>query len=334
MLGLAVWVLLASPGHGDEVFFRNGDRLTGKIKSAADGKMLIGTVVAGDVTIDMKQVKTFMTDEAIEMHLVDGTVVKQAFVPAEEEGKVRTVGGGAAGPQTVAVTAVSKVNPPPVRWEGSLTVGAMVSRGNTETENVNARGEAIRRGKEDRITVGGGYLYGREKVKGTGERNTTADNWFAMGKYDRFLSKKLYAYGIERVERDSIAELDLRSTTSAGVGYQWWEGAKSNFLTEAGPSWLYEDYSNGGGGDHFAVRLAYRYDRKLNDKVKFIHSTEYLPSVQDFGDYNLSSEAGIRVDLTGQFFVEMKVEWRRDATPAPGTEEDDFRYLAGVGWKF
>jgi hypothetical protein len=60
-----VCLCLAARALSDEIQFINGDRLTGKIKSAADGKILITSDVAGDVTVDQSKVKTFTTSEPI-----------------------------------------------------------------------------------------------------------------------------------------------------------------------------------------------------------------------------------------------------------------------------
>ena len=333
LIAAAVAAVLAVPVQGDEVVFKNGDRLTGKIKSVDGGKLKMSTAVAGDVTIDMGGVRTFKTDEPIEMHLADGSVLKQQVNASPEEGKIATAGGDTIAAQTVPVASVQKVNPPPVQWTGSVVAGALFTRGNTDTDSANVAIDAVRRAEIDRITLGAGYLYGRQE-NGDGDKETTTDNWFVLGKYDYFLSKKLYLYGSERIERDRIANLDLRSTTSAGLGYQWLESAKANFNTEAGVAWIYEDYRTGDSEDHFAARLAYHYDRKLNDKVLFFHNLEYLPSFEDISDFNLNTDAGIRADLTDKLFAEFKFEMRHDATPAPDADKNDFRYMVGVGWRF
>src|SRR5690606_31032627 len=125
------------------------------------------------------------------------------------------------------------------------------------------------------------------------------------GKYDYFFNPKFYGYGQARIERDRIAELDLRFIAGVGAGYQWFESEKSSFRTEAGVSWFYEDYENeSGSDDHLALRFAYRYDRKINDNVAFFHSLEYYPSVEDMGDFLLVTDAGVRANLTKRMFTE------------------------------
>ena len=133
ILAAAVLVLsLALSVRGDEVLFNNGDRLTGTIGSLDGGKLTISTKVAGEVKVDLADVKTFSTDQPIEVHLKDGTVIHQKVASADP-GSFALAAGGALQPQKVQIVQVDKVNPPPVKWTGSLTAGGLVTRGNSDS---------------------------------------------------------------------------------------------------------------------------------------------------------------------------------------------------------
>lgn len=155
-----------------------------------------------------------------------------------------------------------------------------------------------------------------------------------MGKYDKFWTQKFYSYATARLEHDRIALLYYRVTPGVGVGYQWYESPGFNFNTEAGVSYVHEEFDNDGSNDFIALRLAYHIDKKLNEKVGLFHNLEYLPAFEDPGDYLLNTDAGIRADVTKNFFSEFKVEWKRDSTPAPGALQNDTRFVLGVGWSF
>ena len=332
-LGFALALVLTAFAAADEIQFINGDRLTGKIKSAADGKMVISTDVAGDVTVDMSKVKTFTSTEPIELHVGEKNVIKTT-VAAGPQGSVQAAPGGGVAGGPIAIKDIKSINPPPVKWTGAIAANGLITRGNSSTENFGLTIDAQRRAEQDRITFGAGYLYGRQKDPDTNVRSTTTDNWFLFGKYDYFFSKKFYGFLSTRFEHDRIAELKLRATPAGGVGYQWIEKPNMNFLTEAGLAWVYEDFENAESDDHFALRLAYHFDKKLNDKVNFFHNLEYLPSIEDSSDFNLNADAGVRVTLTKNMFTEFKIEWKHDNQPAPGAAENDLRYLLGVGWAF
>ena len=324
----ALVFLVAATASADEVRFKNGDRLTGTITSAEGGKLKITTKVAGDVTVDFKDVDTFSTDKPAAVHMKDGTVVRDR-VDAADAGTVRPAGGAA-----LPLADVESINPNRDRWTGSVVVGGLISRGNTDTTSLNVSAEASRRTLKDRLSGSASYVYSRERDPDDGDKTTTADNWSLGAKYDYFFTKKVYGVAAIRAEHDRIADLNLRLTPSLGVGYQWVESPDFNFNTEAGLAWVYEDYEGADADDHVAGRLAYHVDKKFNEKVSVRHNLEYLPSLEDGGDFNMLADAALRTSLTKTMFAELKVEWKYDATPAPDAAKNDQRFLLGVGWAF
>lgn len=327
----AALLCLAVSANADEVRLRGGDRLTGEISSAEKGKLKVSSKALGDLTVDLKEVETFSTDKPVEIHLADGTVLNQQ-IEAGDAGTVRAVAGDEA--RVVSLSDVKTINPKYGVWSGSLVVGGLITRGNSETENLNVSFTAVRRTEDDRLTASAAYYYGRQKDPATGDKTTSADNWSALAKYDYFFTEKFYGYGLLRVEKDRIADLQLRVAPGVGVGYQWFETPDFNLNTEAGLSWVYEDYEHKDPDEHFAARFAYHVDKKFNDKVAVFHNLEYLPSIEDISDFNVNADAGVRATLTKQMFAEFKFEWKFDATPAPDHDKNDLRYLLGVGWTF
>jgi putative salt-induced outer membrane protein YdiY len=334
LAAFAVVVCLASPARADEVLFVNGDRLTGTIVQAVGGKLTVKSDTVGEVTVDLSKVKTFSTAQPVQLHVGDKTVLSGP-VATGADGTVTVTLPGAAGPQVVALRDLTKINPPPVKWTGSVAVNGMLTRGNSDTETIGIAASAVRRAEQDRLTFGAGYQYGRQESPSTGDKEKTIDYLFLLGKYDYFFTRQLYGYAGVKIERDKIADLDLRLTPGAGVGYQWFEGPTFNLSTEAGIAWIYEDYGSAGTRDEIAGRLAYHVDWRPVSALLLFHNLEWLPAFSGpFDDYLLNGDAGLRVNVTNSFFTEFKGELRRDSTPAPGQKENDWRFLVGVGWNF
>lgn len=330
---LALSLALASRAGADEIQLLNGDRLTGKIVKAEGGKVVIKTEAAGEVTVDLAKVKTLSTDEPILVKSGD-TTFKSKLEPGED-GTVQVVPVEGGPAQALALTDLTQLNPPPVHWTGAVTVNGLITQGNSESQSLGASANAVRRSEIDRITVGAAYYYGRQKSKNTGEWETNVNNWFVLGKYDFFLTKHFYLYAGARVERDRVADLDLRLTAGGGVGYQWFETPTFNLNTEAGVAWVYENYAKQASEDHVALRLAYHVDWTPHKALKLFHNLEYLPNVTEpFVDYNLNLDAGLRATVIENFFAEFKFEFKYDSTPAIGARKEDLRYLIGLGWAF
>lgn len=322
------------PVAADEVRFLNGDRLTGRILSMADGKLVIRTEAAGDVVVKLSQVQTFSTDEPVTVRVGDKTLL-QSRVDAGSPGTIQVAPTPAATPQPIALADITQINPPPVRWTGTVSANALFTTGNTETENAGVSVEASRRAEHDRISLESAYLFGRQRDPDTGRKITTQDSVFGTGKYDYFFTTRFFGFLKVRVERDRIADLDLRFTPSIGVGYQWFESEAFNLSTEAGVAWIYEQFRGQDAEDRFAARLAYAVDWKPHERIKLFHDLQWLPAfTSPFGEFLVNANAGLRTDVWASLFTEAKVELRHNSRPTPGLESTDVRYLLSLGWAF
>jgi len=327
-------LVVASWAAADEVLLKNGERVIGTIESLDGGKLTIKSVSFGEVKVDFDKVKTFSTSKAVPVHFKDGTVLSQQ-IHTGDEGTVRIEKTGVMDPQSLPLSEITKINPPPVKWTGDLTAGLAITRGNTETQSFNTEINAVRRSDDDRITFGAGYRTAKQTDRDTGEENTTERYLFGKLQYDYFFTKKFYGYANARAEKDALAELALRFVAGAGVGYQWAESETFNFSTEGGVSWFNENYTDDTPrDDHISMRFAYHLDGKVNDAVKLFHDLEWYPSVEDAQDHFITAQWGIRSALTMALFAELKVVWDWDSTPAADAERQNVKYLASVGLSF
>jgi putative salt-induced outer membrane protein YdiY len=335
-------VILLSPGlsWADTIFFKNGDRLTGRIVRMEGGRLTLKSSVAGEVTFNLSDMESFKSDQPLDVRLGDGSAVR-ATVSDAPNGEV-TVAPDTPRARTVPVAGVKAINPKD-GWSGSAQAGLLVTRGNSNTDNANVELNVEKRRLDDRFTAGASYLFGRQRDPSTGQRTTTTDNWNARAKYDYFFSPRLYAYGNVKVEKDNIANLDLRLTPGVGVGYQIVDRPDFRASTEAGVTYVYEKFSApSGAGDadfrerneYLSGRLAYKVEKKLGERVTLFQNTEFLPSFQDLNDYLVNADGGMRVGVTDRLFVEYKLTLTYDAVPAPGASNTDLRHVLSVGWQF
>jgi putative salt-induced outer membrane protein YdiY len=359
---VAVCVLSGSAGWlaGDVVTLKNGDRLTGTVVSLELKQLKIATAMAGDVTIALDNIVAFQTDGPVALVQSDGTVVRMRIVkyengqftlapaapsaaaPATSAGptpapsaRVGTAPAAAPAAKTVAADQVARIGPAQKTWKGNVIAGAIISRGNTDSESFNAGFELGRRGDVDRILIQGDYVYSRQKDESTGEESTTTDRWSNQDKYDYFLSQKWYAYAGTRFEHDGVANLNLRATPGAGAGYQWVETDRTKFSTELGASWVYEEYSHPSDSrDFLAARLAWHLGHKLSSNVELIHNFEILPDVTDWGTYVVTTDAGVRLRVIGHLFTEAKVLLSYNSKPAEDKDRLDEQFRLNLGYEF
>ncbi len=320
--------------QADELVFKNGDRLTGKINHVLDGKLVFKSDVAGKITIDISKIKTFSTDEAIEVHFKDGSVLVQKVV-SSKAGRFAIEGTETVKAQDFDIAGISSINPPEPKWTGNVSAALTSTHGNTKTEAISASANLSKRTEKDRTLLSADYARGKQEDPDTGQDKTTENWWRTKAKYDYFFTKKFYGYLDGRYETDKIAELDRRVIVGSGGGYQWIESEKMNFSTEAGLASLYEKYENQTDSSaDLSAQLGYNFDKKLAKGLKFIHDLTYYPSTEKFSDYYLTSTGEIRAHFTENMFLNFKVILNYDTSPATDASTTDTKYMLGLGYSF
>jgi putative salt-induced outer membrane protein YdiY len=293
--------------------------------------------LAGTLTIDMSNVQTFSSDTPIEVHLSDGTVLQET-VSKSKPGQFSVAGKDTSKAQELDIAAIASINPPEepkAKWSGNLSIGATSTHGNTKTESISVGFKIGRRTEKDRTQLSADYGRGETEDPVTGIKTTTEDWLRTKAKYDYFFSKKLYGYLDGRYGKDSIALLDRRIIGGVGAGYQWIESERSKFSTEAGAAWVYEKYDNlVGSTDTISGQFGYNLEETLLENVKLLHDLTYYPSLEELSDYLLGATAEVRANFTKTMFVNFKIIFNYDATPALGKQGTDTKYILGVGIDF
>ncbi len=336
MLAVVISLVFTAAVQAGYVEFTNGDRLTGKIVRLTDSELVIESELAGTVTVDLDQVVTFSSDEPLEIHFEDGTVIRQP-VKADQPGKVTVDETDILAARSLQINQIASINPPEKpapRWTGMASAGVNISTGNTRSENFSVSTELERRGEDDRITLGGDYARGKQEDAATGTMRKTEDWWRARGKYDYFITDRLYAYGSGRYRTDDVAGLDYRLTAGGGGGYQWIETDRTTLSTEAGLAHITENYVGQDSTDELAAELAYNLRHRINDRIRFLSSLNYFPEFDDLSEYYLTTTQELRVALTDRMFTNFRVIFDYDSTPGPGISGTDVKYILGAGLEF
>jgi putative salt-induced outer membrane protein YdiY len=321
----------------DQVYLKNGDRLTGKIVSLINGKMVLNSDLAGQITIEMKNIRTFSSEAPLDVHLKDGTVLHQPVAAAEpNEFALQTA--EPLPPRKFPLAEVAAINPPPVpkaKWTGSVSGAWSLTTGNTQADSISGSASVARRTERHRVTAGADIAKTHQTDRNTGQSQTTEDWWRIRGQYDYFFTKKFFGFANGLYEMDEIAQLDRRIVVGGGGGYQWIENDNTSFSTNLGLASVYEKFANQAeSSNQFSLQAGYSLSQQLWKNVKFLNDLTWYPSLDEFSDFFLTSTAELRANLTKAMFANFKVIFNYDATPAPGQENTDVKYLLGVGLTF
>ncbi|MCX7805484.1 MAG: DUF481 domain-containing protein, partial [Planctomycetota bacterium] len=297
------------------------------------GVLKIRPAFGGEVAVEWKRVRRVDTDKPLPIELKDGRKFSGTLRPeGEADGRARIVGEDGKDIETISLDAVAAVNPkvePLVKWEGSVTASGALSRGNVNSITAIFRAGAVRRTRDDRLTLAAGYDYGET------ERVKTREQGFVSAKYDYFVTKKLFVYGNAKADRDEFADLDARISAGAGLGIQWVETKRTRFSSEAGVSYVYEWHNEDDDDGYAAGRAASAFSVWiLPDRLQYRLEVEGLLNMEDKKDWIANGRTGFRWMLTKNWLMELGAQATFDHKPAEGRKREDVIYTLGFGYSF
>lgn len=216
---------------------------------------------------------------------------------------------------------------PDTGWITSAAFGFSLAKGNTD--NLLANGNLLSSKKWNRNEVD----LGVDGTYGETDGIRSAGNIHGFTQYNRLFTARFF--GLLRVDavNDAIANVDYRVTLSPGVGYYFIKNTNTFLRGEAGPGFVFERV--GGVTDSYVtLRLAERFETKLNGTVKLWQSVEFLPAFEDFSDYVIHAEIGIDTSLTKKLSLRTFVQDTYDSTPAANLKRNDVKLVVALAYKF
>jgi hypothetical protein len=326
----------------DRIELTDGSVVLGKLLSAEAGKFKVETGFAGTIEIAQDKIKSFTTDEAVNVALGTGNAV---LGPVQSTGDGIAVSGadGRLAATTDKVTAVWRAgtDSPETRllkeaaekakrrWQYESAL-AITGRTGSSERFAGALGfKATLESAQDKLA----FTLRAEKAEDNGVE--TANRQLAGVDYSAFFSDKNMWYARTSVEKDVITQIDLRSSTAFGLGRKVIKNDHNDLELRAGVSYLYETYLNGDQFDSPGLDLAFIHAYKF--KTGILNTTvSYTPTFEDFANYRVHQETTYEMPLTAALW-KLKLGFATDynSRPQPGVEKLDLFYFTSLilNWK-
>lgn len=339
MLGLVLCGFLLAPSlaQTDTLRFRNGDVLTGKLKSFGEETVTFETTFDGTIEADRKRVLSLESDRPLTVRFRDGRYFTGILsVTDGDTARIRNQ-QGAEQPLTFEDVQSIYVDDPreslreqlEVKMTGSVNAGANKQSGNTNKKSFHLDANMRARTPQNRFTFGARYNQEQTNDK------LTEENSLAFGKYDHFVGEKWFLFGSTTLEQDTFENLNLRSSISTGFGYQFTETEEQFLLLETGISYINETYEDATPSkDNFGARYALDYEQALYKASSFFHYQETLAGSGETGDVNFRSRTGFKFPLAKglQSTLQMNLDWTDN--PKGANVSTDRQYLFTLGYTF
>ena len=319
---LAVVLVPISAAHADQVFLKNGDRISGLILSQNDTANLSFQTEFG-ATIqtpwsDVDQLKNGQ-EETYDMLGVDmlgvaeETILAQEVEVSEEE------------------TTPSEEVKDPSTYEtsGLINFGASLDDGNSSKKQITGDAKITIRNDINRFITGGEVNYAQD------EGEETENDQYLFGEYDRFITEKWF-WGLRQSGRiDKMQELDIRSRSGLFSGYQFSDTEDLKLSIRTGSEYIYEEFSTGDTEEDIALTWAFDYEQQyIEDSLRGFHNHDLSAPIDPFDAFLFESETGIRVPVGAFLTGTAQVDFDWDNAPAEDVREQDVTYKLKLGYEW
>ncbi len=330
--------------HADVVDTRAGARLVGKITKIDDGKVFLETDYAGKLEIKQSEVTGIATEEIMAVRLQGGTTLRGRVAGSPEGGLVVT---GAAGETRIRVDKIAATWPaagedPAViamkkavadrrrRWALQIGVDITGKSGNASSSGVATNIVATLTGPKDALKLYGDYNYLRtDNSKSTDETKAGVD-------YTNFFHDRLGWFTRSELQRDEIAQVNLRATSDVGLTYRFIKDLREELAGRIGTGYRYENFTTTSSREGVILAFGVFHSYKFSRAAVLTTDIKYLPNAADFADFRFVHDSGLEVPMAASLWkMRMGVTNQYDGRPQPGREHLDTTYYTRLllNWK-
>ena len=229
-----------------------------------------------------------------------------------------------------AQTSTSNIPVPPAKpkWDSSLSFGATITRGNSDTTLLATKLLTDRKDKMNELAFGADAAYGEN------DGTENVETLHGFGQWNHLFTDRFYGYARAEGLHDGIADIDYRATVGPGVGYYLLKETNTTLAVEGGGTMLFE--RQGGSDSSYAtLRFAERFEHKFSEYgARVWEKVELLPQVDDFNNYIVNSEIGIEASIAKNLSLQTYLDDSYNNQPAAGREKNDMKLVSAISYKF
>ena len=303
VMSLAPWV------SADEIHLKNGDRLSGRIVSEEDGRLVLEHEAAGAITVNTAFVERIVRDA--QALVTEGSPETAAHLTGSAESRAGEV--------------------EPSLWERELALGYNLNRGNTIDEALSSKLFAHRKTDHNELTLKMEGYYSET------DRRMTAQRYDGMGRYAFSFGSRMAWYNFYKLEmeHDRFANIDWRLTPSTGLGYWFADEADWKAMAEVGVGWERTNFRDATSNRSDAVLVPRAFVSKtLFGKAVLSEDVTVWPTLSDLGQYRLRSETALTNPLTEALDLRLTFIDEFESDPAGDTKKNDARLISSLVYSF
>ena len=337
IISASLALVLSATAIADRIELTDGSVINGKLLSAEGGKLKVETTFAGTIEVAQASVKTFSTEEAVNVALAGGSQVLGKVEGTDAGIKVVANDGqmsattpnvaavwrqGSDSPDTKKLKADIEANKRKWAYEASVAIAGRT--GVSEKFGANLGFKATLASAQDKLI----FAVAAEKARDSGV--DTANRQFGSVDYSSYFSADNGWYARTSIEKDTIKLLDLRSNTSFGFSRRLVKNKVQDLELRLGVNYLYETYSDNTKFDSPGLDVAFLHTY-LFPHSKMVNMLSFTPAFKEFSNYRMHHESSWEMPIaSSQWKIKLGFANDYNSKPPAGTERLDTTYFTNL----
>ena len=224
-------------------------------------------------------------------------------------------------------------------WQGKISFGANVKRGNSDSVDGNLTALAVRRTSESRFSID--YVGNYSKTEDIETSNNHRLNSF----YDVFFNSRFFwrTYTAEYY-RDTFKNIDRQFSLGTSAGYHLIKTSKTEWDISSGLGSVRKRFVSVGAGEDIESRSPYlefgtELDTEITSWMDYLFDFKFQLVDENSGTYTHHLVSTLSTDITGDLDLDVTLVWDRVARPQPAADmtvpdKDDFQMIVSISYEF
>lgn len=213
------------------------------------------------------------------------------------------------------------------------TLGANLTRGNSEVTNVTTGLEVAYLRDRDRWRARGSVL------RTTTDGEETANRIRSVLQYDLFPTDHGYIFARGTGMSNRPAGIRNRFVVGTGGGYDVVRRDRLGVSLEAGATHLTEEFVDRTTDDHFNVLAAQNLEFEVGEDTRLTQNLEVQPRVDDLSDVVAEAQAALSTTLVGDLGLRVSITADYESEPFDPADEEpreslDTTFVTGITYTF
>ena len=332
-----LWLLLVlAPGalHAqktDVITVRNGDQMTGEMKSMDRGLLVFSTDVARTIDVEWPKVVTARTDKRFTITLADGSILYGSLQPGTADSVVIVADSVSLTVATQAVVSLARLKP--TFWkalDGKIGLGFDFTQQNAKTDfTLSGNVKYVRLSNVTKLDFSSTFSR-QDDTDDIDRDNLTLANF-------RQFKKRWFFLGFGSASRNSQLSLDFRGTVGGGFGRLLAQSNKVDVAVWVAPAVSLEEYTGEPGNTSIPLLIAADFlwftwgalDTQISSQLAVI------PILNQGGRWRLNFTLSLEREIVKNFYIELGITELYDSRPPSiDANQNDFSLTTSLGWKF